>query len=270
MRLLKTVFIILSLICSFSVMAQDGPEIKVPLTKPGENGTLHLGVLNGSIKVKGYSGSKVVIKVKTNSLEKRSNDLKAKDGLRRITTNSAGFTAEEYNNLVVVKPSWSNSITNFEVQVPRNFSLKLSTVNDGNIYVENVSGEFEITNTNGSITMEKIRGSVIADAINDHIIVRFDEVTPDVPMAFSSLNGDVDITFPSNISANISAKTENGDVLTDFELDMMNKEPKFTFSKRSGFYQLQSDKGVYGNINEGGAKYSFKTLNGDILIRKGK
>lgn len=170
----------------------------------------------------------------------------------------------------MIKPTWSNSITDFEVQVPRNFSLKLSTVNDGDIYVENVNGEFEITNTNGSITMEKIRGSVIADALNDHIVIKFDEVTPDVPMAFSSLNGDVDITFPANVSANISAKTENGDVLTDFEMDMIKNEPKFTFSNSSGLYQLNSEKGVFGNINEGGAKYSFKTLNGDILIRKGK
>lgn len=34
MKLLKTVFIITSLIISFSVMAQDGQEIKVPLTFP--------------------------------------------------------------------------------------------------------------------------------------------------------------------------------------------------------------------------------------------
>lgn len=250
-----------------SLLAQDSQEVKVPLSNPSEEGMLHLNVLNGSISVKGYNGNSVVIKVKTSSGNKgRSSN--TKNGLRRITSSSAGFTAEEYNNLVVIKSSWSNSVTDFEIQVPQNFSLKLATVNNGDIFVENVKGEFEVTNTNGAITMKKISGSVVADALNDDIIVTFDQVTADVPMAFSSLNGDVDITFPSNVKANISAKTDNGDVLTDFEMETIKSEPKITSRNNSGVYKVKSEKGVFANINGGGAKFTFKTLNGDIIIRK--
>jgi len=41
--------------------------------------------------------------------------------------------------------------------------LKLGTVNQGNI---SVKGEFEISNVNGEIIMEDIRGSAFADKVN--------------------------------------------------------------------------------------------------------
>lgn len=269
MRHVNRILIIGFILLAAPLLAQDSQEVKVPLSNPGEDGMLHLNVLNGSINVKGYNGNSVVIKVKTSIRNKGENN-NTKNGLRRITSNSAGFTAEEYNNLVVVKSSWSNSVTDFDIHVPQNFSLKLSTVNNGDIYVENVKGEFEVTNTNGAITMNKVSGSVVADALNDDIKITFEKVTADVPMAFSSLNGNVDITFPPTVKANISAKTDNGEVLTDFEMETIKSEPKITSRNNSGVYKVKSEKGVFANINGGGARFTFKSLNGDIIIRSKK
>lgn len=83
--------------------------------------------------------------MKTNTPEKPEDNIRTMNGLRRTTGNSAGFTIEEYNNLVVVKPGRSNSFTDFEIQATRNSSLKLSSVNNEEIYAENVTGEFELT-----------------------------------------------------------------------------------------------------------------------------
>jgi DUF4097 and DUF4098 domain-containing protein YvlB len=125
----------------------------------------------------------------------------------------------------------------------------------------------EISNLNGAITLTNIGGSVIADALNKDIVVTFTKGYEKSPMAFTSLNGDLDITFPKNLAANIKAKTDNGEIYTDYEIKMtrdIKKEEKRTYS---GVYKVNVDKWVTGAIGGGGSELLFKTMNGDIMIR---
>ncbi|MEX0275655.1 MAG: DUF4097 family beta strand repeat-containing protein, partial [Flavobacteriaceae bacterium] len=198
------------------VFSQDGEKLTIPLSDPQSQGHLKVGVLSGSISVVGHSGSDVI--VETENLKKHQNS-STRDGLRRVSGAGNGFSVEEYNNRVTIRSHNSNKRQNFKIRVPRNFSLKLNATNNGNIYVSGVHGEMEISNTNGAITLENISGSVVADALNKNIVVTFDEVTPNAPMAFTSLNGNLDVTFPTDVKATIKAKTENGNVYTDFEME---------------------------------------------------
>jgi DUF4097 and DUF4098 domain-containing protein YvlB len=56
-----------------------------------------------------------------------------------------------------------------ELLVPRQTSLKLNTINMGEITVQGVSGEFEIGNVNGGITLNDVSGSVVAQTTNGRI-----------------------------------------------------------------------------------------------------
>ena len=53
--------------------------------------------------------------------------------------------------------------------------------------------------------------------------------------------------------------------LTESKLD--KNKPLTKKTKKSGVYQLKREKGISGVINGGGSNLTFKTLNGDILIR---
>mgnify|MGYP000032370584 CR=1 FL=1 len=100
---------------------------------------------------------------------------------------------EELKNTVLIR-TWPNGTVDFSIKVPRNFNLNIKAINNGDIYVEDVSGEFEVSNVNGSITMENISGPVLADAMNKDIKIDFRSVG-DGHMAFSNFNGDIDISF---------------------------------------------------------------------------
>lgn len=257
------VFLLLSL-GSLSAQTEKGESITIPLSNPGENGQLKIGLLYGSISVEAHQGKEVI--VETTSKEKPKHP-KTKNGMRRIGDTSLEFSVEEYNNKVTVRSKTQNKRVNFKIMVPENFSLDLRATNSGNINVEGVVGEMEISNLNGAITLTDIGGSVIADALNKDIVVTFTKGYEKLPMAFTSLNGDLDITFPNNLAANVKAKTDNGEIYTDYEMKMTRDVSKDEKKSSSGVYKVTVDKWVTGTINGGGAELLFKTMNGDIMIR---
>ncbi len=255
------------LIINYNVFAQSiqNDPLVVPLSDSSAPGKLDVKVLYGSIKITAYEGADVII----NATQEQANiKEKYKDGLKKISSGSSQFRVEEYNNKVIVNGGYGSNLIDFEIKVPKNFSLELKATNKGDIYVEGVHGEMEISNTNGAITLKNIGGSVIADALNKDITVNFTEVTANAAMAFTSLNGDLEVSFPSGLKADIKAKTEWGDIYTDFNI--APKPGIETTDKRtsSGVYKVTVDKWIKGTINGGGAEILFKTLNGDILIRE--
>ncbi|MEQ6123394.1 DUF4097 family beta strand repeat-containing protein [Pseudotenacibaculum sp. MALMAid0570] len=260
----------LLLLVAVNLTAQE-ETIKVPLSDPSKPGKLKLVINSGNITVKGYSGKEVIVKATRREGRKHWRKDKGGDkkGLKRIAVNGLEFRAEEDDNYVVVDTRYYQAI-DFEVQVPKNFSLKLRTVNNGNIVVENVNGAMDVSNTNGSITLTDVSGSVSADALNKDIKVTFVKVTPNAPMAFSSFNGDIDITFPKDIKAKVKVKSERGEIYTDFDINAKPSDSKIAVRNKSGkgkTYQVKVEKWVVGTINGGGAEILFKNYNGDVIIR---
>ncbi|HBX67548.1 MAG TPA: hypothetical protein DEG32_15835, partial [Balneolaceae bacterium] len=62
-------------------------------------------------------------------------------------------------------------------------------------------------------------------------------------------------------------KTEWGEVLTNFDMDI-NRTPSKTEENKDGEYRVSVNKWITGKVNGGGPEYLFKTLHGDISIRK--
>ncbi len=256
------VFILFPMLTGY---AQDSVDLfTVPLSNPGEKGKLEISQLSGAINVIGYDGKEVVVKA---SVQERSSSDKSKNGLKRITNSSLKIGAEERNNTVRIINDNINRETNFEIKVPRNFSLKLSTVNNGDIDVQGVSGEMEISNVNGEITIQGIGGSASADTTNGDVRIVFESVSDNAGMAFSSFNGDVDVTFPSSLKANAKLKSEMGEIFTDFDMVVDKQKAIAKTEKSSNTYKVEIDQWVNGKINGGGPEMLFKTFNGDIIIR---
>ena len=245
---------------------QDEERITIPLSNPGEAGKLTVHLIDGSIKVQGHDSDDVVVIGKLVS-KKHSKKNKEKNGMKRLENNDLSFTVEEFENKVRIKKRVANGQVDFTVMVPRNFSVDLKTVNNGRIVVDGLNGTHEASNTNGPISMTNVGGSVIADALNQDITVTFKSVYDDTAMMFASLNGDIDVTFPSDLKATVTARTDNGNVYTDFEMKTSKSGQRKEGRGTDGVYRVTQERGVTGDINGGGIEIKFKTLNGDILIR---
>ena len=72
-------------------------------------------------------------------------------------------------------------------------------------------------------------------------------------MAFSTLNGDVTVTLPADTKANLKVKSDNGDVFSDFDIDIDKTPAKVDKVTEPGLYKIKKDDWIYGKINGGGS-----------------
>ena len=141
----------------------------------------------------------------------------------------------------------------FEVRVPRDVAFEGRTVN-GSIKAE-VEGLASVTTVNGSIEVEA--GSLTeATTVNGSIraTVRSGVSSPD-DIKLTTVNGSVRLNLPENVNANVTAKTVNGGIHSEFEQIEVRKK----WGPRS----------AEGRLGSGGRELELTTVNGGITISKG-
>ena len=250
--------------------APAAQELTIPLSEPGKPFTLDARIFNGSITLQSYEGKDVVIDVHTEKEDEKSDDNEG-GGMRRIGGGSLDFSAEEHNNAVTIHAPMSEKLRGITIKIPQGSTkIVLGTVQDGDVEVKDVSGEIEISNVNGSITATGISGSVVANTVNGEIIVKFKSVDPRAPMAFSSVNGKIDVLFPADIKANVKLKSDRGEMFSDFDIAVDKTQPKVEKSTEEHYYSVKIEDWVYGKINGGGPEMIMKTMQGNVYIRKAK
>lgn len=283
----KTALFLLCMLLFTGAFAQSDQkeQLVVPLSEPGKPFKLNVNLVSGSITVVSYDGKDVVIDVQAGSEKKsdkrnnvsvnvniNNNTSVSSGGMKRINAGNAfDISAEEKNNRIVVhSDSWKAPVT-LTIKVPKSeAALKLGTVNHGDISVSNVSGELEISNTNGAISLSNISGSAVANTVNGSVVASFKTIDPKAPMAFSTLNGNVDVTFPATFKGNVKLKSDMGEMYTDFDIEADKSQPKVNRTNQTGMYRVNIENWVYGKINGGGPELLMKNMNGNIYIRKAK
>jgi hypothetical protein len=270
---------LLTLCCIALALSQSATSdrINVPLSDPSRPVMLKVGLISGSITVKGASVKEVTVEARVRDTEDEEEKADRPRGLKRIPNNSTGLTVEEDDNVVTVSTGMRNGLrtTDLTLRVPTNCSMHLSTVNDGNIEVENVNGDLEVNCTNGSVKLTGISGSAVAHALNEDLTASFVKVNPQKSMSFSSLNGKIDVTLPADLKASVYLKSDQGEIYSDFDMKVLteNISPSSRVEEnkgKKGKFRVSVEKAVRASINGGGPELQFTNFNGDIYIRKGK
>src|ERR1700688_86603 len=239
----------------------------VAQTAPAPPASVRVSLVNGGITVKAYDGKEVVVEARVRNRDKDREE----GGPKRLAISSTGLSVEEENNDVSINTDSYMHPIDVTISVPARTSLKLRAVNDVDIVVTGVDGELDVDDINGSVTLNNISGSAIAHALNGHVHATFVRVNPQKAMAFSSLNGDIDVTFPADLKANVSIRSDRGDVFSDFEVQLRAtaSSPVVEDSRgKGGKYRVKIDKTVHGTINGGGPEIQFTNFQGQIYIRK--
>lgn len=266
------IFLLISASAAFSQDAQPD-RVTVPFSDASRPRTLKASLINGSITVRGYDGKDAIVEALNGSGRPRRPERERSDGLHRIDIGGTGLAVEESDNVISVGTRAINENISLNIQVPFNTSLKLHSVNGGNIIVDHVTGDVEIDNTNGNATVTHISGAAIVHALNGKVLVSFDKISGDKPMSFSSLNGDIDVTLPADTKARLKLKTDNGAVYSDFDIAVDSSARKPTVEDNNsgkGRYRVRFDKTMYGTINGGGPEMALTTFNGNVYVRKAK
>jgi DUF4097 and DUF4098 domain-containing protein YvlB len=270
--------IVLTLAATGMVFAQAEKGVHVPIADPSRPVNLRAHLLNGSITVKGADVKEIIVEAKARDDGDDDEDRRGRrresgrnDGMKRIPMTSTGLNIESDNNQVRVSTDGINRTSDLVITVPVHTNASLHTVNNGDIVVSGIDGELDVDDVNGSVTLKNVSGSVVAHALNGRVLVTMNRVDSR-NMAFSSLNGDIDVTLPAGIKANVSMRTDNGEVYSDFDVQLASNAPKPIVedqrNDRGGKYRVKIEKTVLGTINGGGPEIQFKNFNGNIYIRK--
>src|SRR5687768_11296744 len=126
-----------------------------------------------------------------------------------------------------------------EVRVPRGAAVEVSTVNDGDVTVEDVNGEFELSNVNGAVRLVRAGGSGSVQTVNGDVDATFTRA-PSESTSFKTVNGELDVTFPANLAAELAFHTMHGDVFTDFDVESLSAPPEVRRDR--GRYVLNTNR----------------------------
>jgi hypothetical protein len=232
------------LLCSFSLSAQD-QQLIISLKKPGLPGMLKFENPKGSIQVTGYDGNILLITGKARFEEKG----KAIQPAFKLSYEANG------NDIRLFCESKGKTV-DIEIKVPVNFSMQLRSMDNGDIKVMRINGEIEVDNTNGHIFLEGISGSAVLNSVYGNIVAGFKEVTPDAPMMMTTLEGYVELSLPSNISARIKMKSANGKISSEYKLSEQVKNGGTTSDWTTVI------------LNGGGPDYILRSYNGSVSLKK--
>jgi hypothetical protein len=229
--------------------------------------------VNGSIHVTGYAGSEVRLvahkRLRADSAEAAEQarrdvklDITQDDNTVRFYVDGP-FRCRNGGVHIDHDPGYEVKY-DFELQVPRDTATDLKTINDGQIAIDSVAGDYKVDNINGGIEMTEVSGSGKVYALNGRVKVTFRE-NPRAKSSFGSLNGEVRVSFQPDLNADVRFKTFNGAVYTDYTVTYL-PVPAATSERHNGKFTYKSSDWSAVRVGHGGPELSFDAFNGNIRI----
>lgn len=262
--------------------------------KKTDKNALMIANINGHIKVEGYDGDKILIEVdkqimaKTNErLEKGKNEIQL--GIMDLadtlilyvkgTCSDFGRKNQRYNRNKKDGKGWNYNwsergndckeeyryLMNFTIKVPHTVNLLVSTINDGDITVNNMKGSVYADNINGGIKLFNISGETNVSSINGDLDLDY-ATNPNVPCHYYALNGDINVHFKKGLGASVSFESFNGHFYTNVDAIeslpvQLEKKPR----KEGIEFKLNGNR---YKVGKGGVDLGFETFNGDVYLKE--
>ena len=151
----------------------------------------------------------------------------------------------------------------YTLKVPKEVTIDAHTVNNGDISITNIDGPIKANNVNGEIQIQNARQVLKASTVNGDVTISYIE-SPETSIAFNTVNGDFNFELPENFNAQVYFDSMHGEMYTSFDYRKLG--PKVEKSQKHGTFKIGTKTGV--EIGSGGPELSFKSINGDVYLKK--
>jgi hypothetical protein len=248
----------------------------------GGSRTLDVRNINGFIHVEGTSDSTVQMSIhKTVRAETAADKADAERDVRLDFSDqkpTVEAVVRDRRNHVCGEPNRDNGQWervrydvrfDFTIRVPRDATLRLCTINGGDLIVNGTQGGFTVDNVNGRIELSGVAGSGRAHTVNGPVTVTF-AANPTDASSFKTVNGNVDVSFVDGLSADFSMKTFNGGLFTDFDVQPLAGKVSAAPERREGKFVYRANEFTRVRVGRGGPELSFETLNGNVRALRRK
>ncbi|WP_224995456.1 DUF4097 family beta strand repeat-containing protein [Cesiribacter sp. SM1] len=268
-------------VCTVYAFAQSAGTITESLNLPQNSSqyTIKVMNLNGKVDIQGHSGTAVEMKASKTVEARRNADQLEQEW--KLVFRQEGNTVLVYADGpgVTVKQNssgnWSYSVNNdskdgmvkfdIELRVPDAAVVQASTINAGDVSMQNLQSDAEATNVNGAVRLTNMNGNVKATTVNGDVEVQ-SKKAPSIDTKFTTVNGAVRLTYPPQLAANIQYTSVSGDFYTDFDVTASPLKEE----KRNGggtYYKVGGKSAL--QVGQGGPKIKITTVNGDMFLKKG-
>ena len=235
-------------------VAQDETERFEQSYPLSRNGNVSVSNVNGSVTVEAWDRDEVRLEAtKIGDSKETLADVEIK-----VNATPDSFSVEaEYRGL-----KWSDKRENrhrkleveFRLSVPRAAVLnEIETVN-GSVTVSNFTNVTKVSAVNGSVSAMNLRGAASLSTVNGQVVADFDRVEGASKINLSTVNGQVNLTLPSDVNATLKADSLNGNITNDFGLPV-----------RKGQYV---GRDMYGRIGSGEAQIKLSSVNGGLTVTR--
>lgn len=277
MRLARTLLVCLCA-AALAAGAEEESTIQRSFTiAPESAARIEVDNVFGGIRVTGREGREVRVTVRR-QVEAESSEAAAKAGreVKLDITQNGGVVRFYVDGPFRCRRNCDCNIGHlgytvrydFEIQAPKRSSMFLHTVTNGEIRVQGLEGDFNISNVNGRIEVEDAAGSGRVHTVNGRVKVTFLR-NPRADSYFGTINGPVELFFQPGLSADLRMKTFNGGVYSDFELTPLASGP-MTAVVRGGRRSYKASQYSRARAGNGGPEITLDGFNGDVRILERK
>ena len=155
----------------------------------------------------------------------------------------------------------------FDVVVPLDTYLDVSTVNDGDIDIAGIKGNVSADNVNGSIAVAGMYNCDELNSVNGEVDLAFKK-KPGENCDISTINGDITLTLPKDTGIDVAMDLFNGHMLTQLPVDPLSLPAKVEHTEKNGRHQYRIEQHAGVRIGAGGPIFTISSMNGDIRIQK--
>jgi DUF4097 and DUF4098 domain-containing protein YvlB len=211
-----------------------------------KGGQVRIGNVSGDVKVTGYEGDAVLVKAYKKGADRDVIEVEDRSTAGRVDIR-AKYPENRRN---------TDASIDFEVQVPRSIPLDYQQISSvsGDVSVEGVSGRVQASSVSGTVRVRAVSGSVTANAVSGDVDVEINELDGSEDMKFAAVSGDVNVTMPANLDADVEISTLSGDIDTNFPIEV--KKEKYAPGRRAS-----------AKLGEGTRRLKMNTVSGSISLK---
>jgi DUF4097 and DUF4098 domain-containing protein YvlB len=142
----------------------------------------------------------------------------------------------------------------FVVRVPAGVELMARTVS-GSVEAKGLQSRVDASTVDGSVTVstsEVAQGSTVSGSLDVEM-----GSTDWKDLDFTTVSGDITLTLPADLHTKIEFESLSGELTSDFDVRLRGHDDDRLVGVR-----------LKGTIGDGGRQLSFKTVDGDIRLRR--
>lgn len=231
---------LIALFVSTTAAAQDFQKTY----RIGAGSQIRIGNISGDVVVTGYDGDAIVVSGTKKGRDRDQVEIEDKSGANSV---DIGVRYPKHCNC--------EASVRFEVQVPRsiNYDEHFGSVS-GDVRVSGLTGRLHASAVSGDVHIKDVSGSVSASSVSGDVNVEIARLEGAEDMKFSTVSGDVSLSMPSSLDADVDMSSFSGSIRTDFPVEVR--------AQRFG-----SRNWARGKLGEGSRRLRISTVSGDVSLR---